>query len=204
MLPTVFLTLRVTWAHLNGVLHKSLPSVWVPVCTTPHLCKATPRQTNTRNNRRIVDAWYSMRSVSYQRKVGYYFFQEFVDFSHNDRLQSLFLIVMHRRFHASQKLLTHFGGDTILSIIMLVKYEFCPLYLKNVVSCRNSAYKRLQLSLMNELQRIHFWFLYIISSYQSCLTIQAIFVTTKYYVNIKTGLTLSLFSKPPFWDSRWA
>jgi hypothetical protein len=61
-----------TWAHLNGVLHKSLPSVCVSVCVFPlivarqRLCKHVPATTNTRNNRRIIGrvVFYAIRVVS--------------------------------------------------------------------------------------------------------------------------------------------
>jgi hypothetical protein len=62
-----------TWAHLNGILYKSLPSVWVSVCVCPLLLKGNglvkcippfsarqliskhvPAAMNTHNNRRIV------------------------------------------------------------------------------------------------------------------------------------------------------
>jgi hypothetical protein len=49
-----------TWAHLNSVLHKSLPSVSVAVCISPsiiatqRLGKHVPAATNTCNNKRII------------------------------------------------------------------------------------------------------------------------------------------------------
>jgi hypothetical protein len=62
-----------TWAHLNGVLHKSLPSVCMSLCVSllsllgkgsvkcippfvarQRLSKYNPAGTNTRNSRRIV------------------------------------------------------------------------------------------------------------------------------------------------------
>jgi hypothetical protein len=112
------------WAHLNSVLHKSLPLVCVSVCVSllslqgncsvkciPHfvakqcLGKHVPAVTNTCNSRRIVEhvavclciplsllgnnlvktfprnkklleASFSMRSMSYQRDVGECFFPE--------------------------------------------------------------------------------------------------------------------------------
>jgi hypothetical protein len=74
-----------TWAHLSGVLHKSLPSVCVSVCVSllllqgsgsvkcippydarKRLGKHVPAATNTRNNRRIVGCVisYAVRVLS--------------------------------------------------------------------------------------------------------------------------------------------
>jgi hypothetical protein len=36
-----------TWAHLNGTLHKSLPSGCVSVCVSPYRCYATTRWTRS-------------------------------------------------------------------------------------------------------------------------------------------------------------
>jgi hypothetical protein len=58
-----------TWAHLNGVLHKSLLAVCGSVCmyivVRQRLCKHVPAATNTRNNRIA----FPIRSVFYKRKI---------------------------------------------------------------------------------------------------------------------------------------
>jgi hypothetical protein len=64
-----------TWAHLNGVLNKSLPSIWVSVCVSctvarQRLGKNVTVATNTHATIELLDASFSVRSVSYQRKVG--------------------------------------------------------------------------------------------------------------------------------------
>lgn len=64
----------------NGVLHKSRPSVCVSI--SPGCCQETARKKRyrsnerTRNSRRILDASFSILSVSYQRKVGEQSFPE--------------------------------------------------------------------------------------------------------------------------------
>jgi hypothetical protein len=145
-----------TWAHLNGVLHKSLPSVCVSVCVAfPSLLgkvsvncippfisrqrigKHVPVATNTRSNRiiagrvifyavrilsmkslwvyvciplsllgnnqvetfprqqELLEASFSMRSVSYQRKVDDKFFLELLVFNiiHHKRYSRRILIL---------------------------------------------------------------------------------------------------------------
>jgi hypothetical protein len=68
-----------TWAHPNGVFHKSLVSICVSVFVSPYRCQATDRWKRYRGNeytqQELLNA-FSMRSVSYQRKVGDYLFPE--------------------------------------------------------------------------------------------------------------------------------
>jgi hypothetical protein len=71
-----------TWAHFNGVLHKSLSSVCVSVCVSTRIVsrqrlgKHIPVATNKRKREELLDSSFSMQSVSYQRKVGDHFFPE--------------------------------------------------------------------------------------------------------------------------------
>jgi hypothetical protein len=64
-----------TWAHLNSLLHKSLSLVCVPVSVSPIVARQrlgnyVPAATNTRGTtEESLDAWFSMRSMSYQRRV---------------------------------------------------------------------------------------------------------------------------------------
>jgi hypothetical protein len=65
-----------TWAHLNGALHKSFPSVYVCLYEYPHvvvrqrLSKNVTAATNTQaKSQELLDASYSLRYVSYQRKI---------------------------------------------------------------------------------------------------------------------------------------
>jgi hypothetical protein len=64
-----------TWAHLNGVFHKSLPSVCVPVCVSllsllgNGSVKTFPGQRIYATIEEFLDASFSMRSASYQRRV---------------------------------------------------------------------------------------------------------------------------------------
>jgi hypothetical protein len=64
------------WVHLNGVLHKSLPSVCVFVCSPPIVArqrvgKDVTAATNTHPTiQELLDASFYMRSASYHRKVG--------------------------------------------------------------------------------------------------------------------------------------
>jgi hypothetical protein len=71
-----------TWAHLSGVLHKSLPSVSVCICipivARQRLDKNVMAEMKT-HKRRIV-SMFSMESVSYQRKVGDQLFPELLVF----------------------------------------------------------------------------------------------------------------------------
>jgi hypothetical protein len=70
-----------TRAHLKEVLHKSLPSVCVATCVChiivakqrlgKHVTAATNKHSTIKKFR---NASLSMQSVSYQRKIGYYFF----------------------------------------------------------------------------------------------------------------------------------
>jgi hypothetical protein len=66
---------HVTWAHLNGVVHKSLPSVCVTLCISPivarqRLVKNVNAETNTHARiEEFLDAFFSMWPVSYHRKV---------------------------------------------------------------------------------------------------------------------------------------
>jgi hypothetical protein len=63
------------WAHLNGILHKSLPSVCVFVCIFPPIIltqwlgEHVPVATNTCNNRRIVGRviFYVVHVISKER-----------------------------------------------------------------------------------------------------------------------------------------
>jgi hypothetical protein len=70
-----------TWAHLNCVLHKSLPSVCDSMCILLSLLgngsvKTLSRQRIHMQQQKNCCASFSMRSVSYQRKVGDYCFPE--------------------------------------------------------------------------------------------------------------------------------
>jgi hypothetical protein len=62
-----------TWARLSGVLRKSFPSVcayvYPPIVARQRLGKDVPAATYTRNKGELLDALFSMRSVSYQRRV---------------------------------------------------------------------------------------------------------------------------------------
>jgi hypothetical protein len=77
-----------TWAHLNGVLHKSFSSVCVSVCVSLLSLQGNgsvkcippfgasigsvdtfPRQRIHTTIEELLDASFSMRSVSYQRRV---------------------------------------------------------------------------------------------------------------------------------------
>jgi hypothetical protein len=64
-----------TWAHLNGVLYKSLPSVCVPVCVSllsllgNGSVNTFPRQRIHATIEELLDASFCMRSVSYERRV---------------------------------------------------------------------------------------------------------------------------------------
>jgi hypothetical protein len=62
-----------TWAHLNGVRLKPLPSVCVSVCVSPiiarqRLGKNVTAATNTHATIELLDASFPMRSVSYEGK----------------------------------------------------------------------------------------------------------------------------------------
>jgi hypothetical protein len=63
-----------TWAHLNGVLHKSLPSVCVSVCFPPivarqRLARNVTAAVNTQAPiEKLLNASFYMRSVSYKKK----------------------------------------------------------------------------------------------------------------------------------------
>jgi hypothetical protein len=65
-----------TWAHLNGALHKSPPSICLSVCVSllslldNSSVKTLPRQRIHMQRLELSDASFSMRSVLYQRKVG--------------------------------------------------------------------------------------------------------------------------------------
>jgi hypothetical protein len=63
------------WAHLNGVLHKSFPSVCVCMCPTivarQGLSKSVTAAMNTHATiEKLLEVSFSVRSVSYQTKVG--------------------------------------------------------------------------------------------------------------------------------------
>jgi hypothetical protein len=60
-----------TWAHLNGVLHKYLPSVCVlyVYVARQRLGKKVIAATNTQAIEALLDASFSMRSMSYERRV---------------------------------------------------------------------------------------------------------------------------------------
>jgi hypothetical protein len=70
------------WAHLNGVFHISLPSVFVyvfppSIVSSQWLGKNFTTATNTHAAlEKLLDASFSMRSVSYRRNVGDYFFSQ--------------------------------------------------------------------------------------------------------------------------------
>jgi hypothetical protein len=61
-----------TWAHFNGVLHKSLQSVCVSICVSPYRCHVTAGQTRSHGNEytqrweELLDASFSIQSVSYR------------------------------------------------------------------------------------------------------------------------------------------
>jgi hypothetical protein len=63
------------WAHLNGILHKSLPSVCVSICISllSLLCNSSvntfPQQQIHATIGELLDASFSMWSVSYERRV---------------------------------------------------------------------------------------------------------------------------------------
>jgi hypothetical protein len=64
-----------TWAHLNGIFHK--PSHQSICLYVYHLIVArqrfyihVPKATNTRNKEELLDASFSVRSVSYHTRVG--------------------------------------------------------------------------------------------------------------------------------------
>jgi hypothetical protein len=64
-----------TWAHLNAVLHKSRPLVFVSVFLSPHLCYSTARQKHysgnkyTRNNRSVGRfVFYAVRVLWKERR----------------------------------------------------------------------------------------------------------------------------------------
>jgi hypothetical protein len=64
-----------TWAHLNGVLHKSLHlSLPLPLSLLANRSvRNVTAASNTHVIEKVLDASFSMRSVTYQRKVGDYF-----------------------------------------------------------------------------------------------------------------------------------
>jgi hypothetical protein len=69
-----------TWAHLNGVLHKSLPLVclyvYPRIVTRQRLGKNLSPATNTQTTEELSDVFFSMWSAAYAREVGNYFFPE--------------------------------------------------------------------------------------------------------------------------------
>jgi hypothetical protein len=70
-----------TWAHFNGVLHKSLPSVCLDeyplVFARQRFGENVTASTNTQAKIEILlDASFYTRFVSYQRKIGGWFFPE--------------------------------------------------------------------------------------------------------------------------------
>jgi hypothetical protein len=78
------------WAHLNGVLHKSLPSSLcvcmyiLPIVARQRMGKNVTAATNTHTTiEELLDASLSMLSVSYQRKVSEQFFPELFVFNIN-------------------------------------------------------------------------------------------------------------------------
>jgi hypothetical protein len=82
-----------TWAHLNGVFHKFLPSVcqyvYPFIVARQWAGKNVAAAMNTHKTTELLDASISMRSVPYQRKVGDYIFPE---------LLVLFVIILdHKR-----------------------------------------------------------------------------------------------------------
>jgi hypothetical protein len=45
-----------TWAHLNGVLHKSLPSVCVPACVSPIVATLRPvKKFTAAKNKKVTE-----------------------------------------------------------------------------------------------------------------------------------------------------
>jgi hypothetical protein len=64
-----------TWAYLNDVLHKSLPSVCVSVCVSPLsflgncLVNTFPQHRIPTTIEELLDSSFSTWSMSYQRRV---------------------------------------------------------------------------------------------------------------------------------------
>jgi hypothetical protein len=71
-----------TWAHLNGVLDKSLPYVYmcIPLSLLGNDSLKTSLRQQTRATEELLDASSSTRSVSYQKKVADQFFPELMVF----------------------------------------------------------------------------------------------------------------------------
>jgi hypothetical protein len=74
-----------TWAHLNGVLHKSFPSVCVSLCVSPLsvLCNGSVNTSPQQRIHATIKSFvvpFSMWFVSCQWKVGDYFFPELLFF----------------------------------------------------------------------------------------------------------------------------
>jgi hypothetical protein len=91
-----------TWTHLNGVLHKSLPSVCVLVCVShivarQRLGKNATVATNTHAKIDVLlDVSFSMRSVSCLRKVCGYFFPEILVSKERSRIKETLDILGYR------------------------------------------------------------------------------------------------------------
>jgi hypothetical protein len=64
-----------TWAHLNSILHKSLPSVCVS-SLSKGLVNPFPQQWIHATTEELLDMSFSIWPVSYQRKAGNQFFPE--------------------------------------------------------------------------------------------------------------------------------
>jgi hypothetical protein len=89
-----------TWAHLNGVLHKSLPSVCVSLCVSLLSLLGNCSVRSSCRNEELLEAPFSIRSVLYERKVGFS-----CSFFPSDYPTKSFYSVFPRVFHALRVLI---------------------------------------------------------------------------------------------------
>jgi hypothetical protein len=96
-----------TWAHLNGVLHKSLKSEWVYISVIP-LSLVGKNVTVAMNTHatELLDASFSMRSVSYQRKQATSSSQNFLFKKSDSQEVSVLATKVDRASDWSERLLT--------------------------------------------------------------------------------------------------